>query len=138
MTAMRTAVAMVVFTREDDARRVFERVAEARPPKLFVIADGPRPDHPEDVERCAATRAVFDEVDWDCEVHRRFSDDNLGCGRSVAEGVFTAASVVALADRLSVEMPICAAVDAVLNRGAGLDDVINGLLSRPVPAEWRR
>ena len=64
--------------------------------------------------------------------------DVLGNRRSVAEGVFTAASVVALAGRLMVDMPICAAVDAVLNRGIGLDAVINGLLSRPVPAEWRR
>lgn len=62
----------------------------------------------------------------------------LGNRRSVAEGVFTAASVVALAGRLDVDMPICIAVDAVLNRGVGLDDAINGLLSRPVAAEWQR
>ena len=61
--------------------------------------------------------------------------DILGGRRSVAEGVFTAASVVALARRLDVEMPICAAVDAVLNRGADLDDAIQGLLARPFRAE---
>ena len=62
----------------------------------------------------------------------------LGHRRSVAEGVFTASSVVALAARLAVDMPICAAVDAILNRGMALDDAINGLLSRPVAAEWQR
>jgi glycerol-3-phosphate dehydrogenase (NAD(P)+) len=54
---------------------------------------------------------------------------------TVAEGVFSASSVVALADRLGVEMPISAAVDAVLNRGADLDSAIAGLLARPVGAE---
>lgn len=87
MTPMRSPVAMVVFAREDTTRRVFERVRQAQPPKLFVIADGPRPERPGEAERCAATRAVFDEVDWDCEVHRRLAEVNLGCGRSVSEGV---------------------------------------------------
>ena len=51
--------------------------------------------------------------------------------RSVAEGVFSAAAVVALAGRLGVDMPIAAAVDAILNRGADIDETIAGLLARP-------
>ncbi len=54
---------------------------------------------------------------------------------TVAEGVFSASSVVALAGRLGIEMPICVAVDAVLNRGADLDSTIVALLARPVGAE---
>ena len=54
---------------------------------------------------------------------------------TVAEGVFSASSVVALAGRLGIEMPICIAVDAVLNRGADLDSTIVALLARPVGAE---
>ena len=54
---------------------------------------------------------------------------------SVAEGVFTAAAVGRLADRHGVEMPICAAVEAILNHGADLDATIDGLLARPARAE---
>ena len=54
---------------------------------------------------------------------------------TVAEGVYSASSVVALANRLKVDMPISAAVDAVLNRGADLDSAIAGLLARPVGTE---
>jgi glycerol-3-phosphate dehydrogenase (NAD(P)+) len=54
---------------------------------------------------------------------------------SVAEGVFSAEAVTALARRMGVAMPICAAVDAVLNHGADLDATIAGLLSRPFKAE---
>jgi glycerol-3-phosphate dehydrogenase (NAD(P)+) len=57
--------------------------------------------------------------------------------RSVVEGVATAASVAALARTLGIAMPICAAVDAVANHGASLDDTIAALLARPAPAsEW--
>ncbi|HWK46612.1 MAG TPA: NAD(P)H-dependent glycerol-3-phosphate dehydrogenase [Stellaceae bacterium] len=55
--------------------------------------------------------------------------------RSVAEGVDTAAAVAALAARLGVEMPIVTAVDAILHRGAGIDETIRGLLTRPFRAE---
>lgn len=54
---------------------------------------------------------------------------------SVAEGVASAASTVALGEKLGVEMPIAAAVDAVLNRGADLNATIEALLSRPFKSE---
>ncbi|PWC83873.1 NAD(P)H-dependent glycerol-3-phosphate dehydrogenase [Azospirillum sp. TSO5] len=59
----------------------------------------------------------------------------LAARRSVAEGVYTTAAVVGLAAKLGVDMPICTAVDAILNRGAGLDETIEGLLSRPFRGE---
>ena len=54
---------------------------------------------------------------------------------TVAEGVFSAAAVSALAKELAIDMPIAAAVDAVLNRGAAIDATIDGLLARPFRAE---
>ncbi len=56
--------------------------------------------------------------------------------RSIAEGVDSAGAVVALAQRLGIEMPIAAAVDAVLNRDADIDATIAGLLQRPFRAEF--
>jgi glycerol-3-phosphate dehydrogenase (NAD(P)+) len=55
--------------------------------------------------------------------------------RSVVEGVASAASISALAARLEVEMPIVAAVDAVLHRGMAIAPMIEGLLARPRRAE---
>jgi len=62
-------------------------------------------------------------------------EEILGERRSVAEGVYTAAAAVALAARLGVEMPICAAVDAIINRGAAVETTIHTLLSRPFKSE---
>jgi glycerol-3-phosphate dehydrogenase (NAD(P)+) len=59
----------------------------------------------------------------------------LGARRSVAEGVTTAPAVLALAKSLGVDMPISAAVDAVLHKGADLDETIAALLARPLRAE---
>tara|TARA_Y100001934_G_C11633446_1_gene442157 strand:- start:191 stop:487 length:297 start_codon:yes stop_codon:yes gene_type:complete len=54
---------------------------------------------------------------------------------SVAEGVYTASAAVALAEELEIDMPITAAVDALLNRGAEIDAVIGALLARPLRTE---
>ena len=62
-------------------------------------------------------------------------EDIMGERNSVAEGVFTASSVTALAKRLGVDLPICSAVDGVLNHSANIDATINALLTRPLKAE---
>lgn len=55
--------------------------------------------------------------------------------RSVAEGVTTAPSVVELARRLGVDMPISRAVTQVLHEGAAIDATIERLLARPFKSE---
>jgi hypothetical protein len=80
-----TPVAFLIFNRPDVTEMTFERIAEAKPEKLFVIADGPR--NVTEVESCQRARAVLDRVDWDCEVSRNFSEENLGCGRRVSTGI---------------------------------------------------
>ncbi|MDX6574913.1 MAG: hypothetical protein QOE96_866 [Blastocatellia bacterium] len=84
---MKTPVAFIIFNRPDRTARVFAEIAKARPAKLLVVADGPRPDHPGERELCLATRSVLAKVDWPCEVLTNFSDTNLGCRRRVATGL---------------------------------------------------
>ena len=85
---MKTAVAFIVFNRPDVTRRVLAAIREARPPALFVIADGPRLDRRGEAEKCAEVRAVLASgVDWPCVVKTNYSDVNLGCGRRVATGL---------------------------------------------------
>jgi glycerol-3-phosphate dehydrogenase (NAD(P)+) len=61
--------------------------------------------------------------------------DILAKRAGVTEGVFTAAAAKTLAEKHKIEMPIVNAVDAVLNRGAGLEETIEALLARPFRAE---
>ena len=82
-----TPVAFLIFNRPDTTARVFEAIRQAKPPKLLVVADGPRPDRPDDVENCKAARAIIDKVDWDCAVLKNYSEVNLGCGKRPATGI---------------------------------------------------
>jgi glycerol-3-phosphate dehydrogenase (NAD(P)+) len=55
--------------------------------------------------------------------------------RSIAEGVESAAAIAELAARRGVDMPIVAAVDAILHCGAAIDDTVASLLARPFKTE---
>jgi hypothetical protein len=84
---LETPVALIIFNRPDTTARVFAEIAKTKPRHLLVIADGPRADRPGETERCAATRAVIEGVDWKCDVSTNFSEVNLGCGRRVSTGI---------------------------------------------------
>lgn len=80
-------VVMVIFKRPETTERVLAQVAKVKPSKLLVVADGPRPENPGEDERCTAARAIIDRVDWDCEVLKNYSDQNLGCRMRVSTGM---------------------------------------------------
>ncbi len=84
---LQTPVCLIIFNRPDTTARVFAEIAKARPAQLLVVADGPRPDRPEEAERCAEARAIVERVDWECEVLKNYSSVNLGCGRRPASGI---------------------------------------------------
>ena len=42
---MKTPVAFIIFKRPYTTEKVFEAIRQAKPPKLFVIADGSRRNH---------------------------------------------------------------------------------------------
>ncbi|WP_146207260.1 glycosyltransferase family 2 protein [Nocardioides silvaticus] len=85
--ALSTPVVLIAFNRPHLARRTLAAIREAAPERVFLIADGPRADRPDDAALCAETRAVFDEIDWPCQVERRFSEVNLGVEGNVELGL---------------------------------------------------
>ena len=84
---MNTPVALIIFNRPETTRRVFAEIRRVRPPKLFIIADGPRSNLPGDADKVAATRSIVEEVDWNCQVLKNYSDINLGCKNRVSSGI---------------------------------------------------
>ena len=82
-----TPIAYIVFNRPQHTERSFAVLRTQKPSQLFVIADGPRPGHPTDIERCEAVREVVANVDWPCEVYRKYANTNLGLKANVSQGL---------------------------------------------------
>jgi hypothetical protein len=83
-----TPVLFLVFNRPEPTRLVFEAIREARPPRLYVACDGPRASRFSDIELCAQVRSLITEgIDWPCELHTFFREQNLGCGLNVSAAI---------------------------------------------------
>lgn len=80
-------ITLIFFIRDDTLRKVFEKVRESRPSKLFLVQDGPRENDSFDIDKIAKCREIVEDIDWECEVYRNYSDVNLGCGYRVATGI---------------------------------------------------
>jgi len=84
---MNAPVILLIFNRPPLTERVFKKIAEVKPPKLFLVADGPREGNEEDAAQLAEGKRIVENVDWDCEAYYNYSDINLGCGIRVATGI---------------------------------------------------
>lgn len=98
--------ALIFFNRPGPLARTFAEIRRARPRELFLIQDGPRADNSRDADNIQRCRDIVDEVDWECTVHRNYSETNLGTGRRVSSGLTWAFSIV---DRLIILEDDCLA-----------------------------
>ena len=84
-----TPILFLIFNRLDTVKRVFGEIRAQQPRALYIAADGPRP-HKGEAEKaaCAEVRAwVMGQIDWDCDVHTLFREENLGCGAAVSGAI---------------------------------------------------
>jgi hypothetical protein len=84
---LQTGVLFLVFNRPDTTAQVFEAIRQAKPPRLYVAADGPRERREGEVERVAKVRDIVTTVDWPCEVKTLFREKNLGCKYAVSSAI---------------------------------------------------
>lgn len=82
-----TPIAYIIFNRPRHTRETFAAIRAQQPAKLFIIADGPRPDNLTDIERCHEVREIVAQVDWPCEIYRNYSERNLGLKLRVSSGL---------------------------------------------------
>ncbi|MGL5979864.1 MAG: hemolysin activation protein [Phocaeicola sp.] len=74
------AVLILFFNRPEPLSQLFEQIKIARPSKLFLYQDGAR--NPADRPGIEACRNIVDQIDWECEVHRLYQEENYGCDPS--------------------------------------------------------
>lgn len=82
-----TTILFLIFNRPDVTLAVFEQIRKIQPKYLYVAADGPRADKEGEAALCRETRAIIEQVDWDCEVKTLFRTENLGSGIGILESI---------------------------------------------------
>ncbi len=82
-----TSVLFLIFNRPEITKQAFEAIRQAKPSKLYVAADGSRPDNAGEEATVREVRAIATNIDWDCEVKTLFRDQNLGCKMAVSSAI---------------------------------------------------
>jgi len=85
---LKTAILFLIFNRLDTTKQVFEAIRQAKPLRLYIAADGHRPDRPGEYDKTREVRNhVLNNIDWSCEVKTLFRDTNMGCGVAVSNAI---------------------------------------------------
>jgi hypothetical protein len=87
MSTIEVPVVLFIFKRKDTVLRIIKKLRKVAPKKIYVIADGPRKDVPGESAACENARTAVGEIDWECTVHRKFREENMGGPVSIMNGL---------------------------------------------------
>lgn len=80
------AILLLFFNRLDTTFATLEQIAKVQPRKLYLAADGGRNE--KEQEQIATIRTnVLRHITWECEIHTRFLERNLGCKIAVSSAI---------------------------------------------------
>ena len=84
---MNTPIAIVFFNRLEPLKQLVTRLAEVKPPKIYLISDGPREEREGEYEKVAECRDFMKNMSWTCEIKDNFAEKNMGCRKRVTSGL---------------------------------------------------
>lgn len=82
---MKTPVVLIIFNRPTLTQKAFDEIKKVKPAQLYIISDGPR--NKKEQVLVDESRKIIEQVDWPCVIHKKFSENNLGCKISVSTGL---------------------------------------------------
>lgn len=84
---LETPIILLIYKRPALLRQVLNQVALVKPRTLFVIGDGPHPDRPEENILVEQSRALLEQISWDCQMVTAYSPIHLGLKERVSSGL---------------------------------------------------
>ncbi|MFK8328849.1 glycosyltransferase family 2 protein [Pseudomonas sp. BJa5] len=78
-------VVLLLFKRIDKPLEVIKQIAKVAPAKLYLLSDGGRNDE-EKAQVAQCRQAIEAAITWDCEVIRKYEENNIGVYANIGEG----------------------------------------------------
>lgn len=85
--SLNTPIIFIIFNRPETTKIVFQKIKKIKPKKLYLIADAPRDGIDTDIEAVIKTKLIVEDIDWECNVFKKYAETNLGCGINVSQGI---------------------------------------------------
>lgn len=84
---LETPVLLIGFNRPYTIQKVFEKIREVKPAKLYVAIDGARKNREGEAKLVENVKQIVTQVDWKCEKHYKFNTENLGAEKTISNAV---------------------------------------------------
>lgn len=81
-----TPILLIVFNRPEKTQKLFEIIKKIKPKNLFIAADGPR-EKEFDIYNCKKVRKIFDNIEFNCNIHKKFNIKNEGLKNNVKNSI---------------------------------------------------
>lgn len=81
-------VLFLIFNRKDNAIKALDSIKKYEPSDIYIAADGPRKHKINEQDICKDVRnSILNSIDWECNIHTRFREQNLGCANAVNDAI---------------------------------------------------
>lgn len=82
---MDVPVLLIHFNRPDITQRQIDSLDGVKPRRVWILCDGSRNEQEDKL--VSSVRSKLDNLPWECEVHRKYRDKNLGVYRNISDGI---------------------------------------------------
>ncbi len=86
ISSFQTPVVFIFFNRIECTKKVFSSIRDLKPMHLYLVSDGARNEE-ENIVVKEIRGYIEKSIDWECDIHREYSDVNLGCKKRVSSGI---------------------------------------------------
>ncbi len=86
MMQLITPVVLFLYKRPETTVQVIRSISNVKPRKIYLIADGPKSVQERSLSN-EARKIVEDNIDWQCDVIKYYSNKNLGLRRRIESGL---------------------------------------------------
>jgi len=82
-----TPVVLITFNRPVETEKTILAIRKVKPKKVYFISDGARANIQNEKNLVKECRDLISLIDWDCDLVKIFSNENLGCMRRIVTGL---------------------------------------------------
>ena len=76
---------MFAYNKPDTTKKVLKAIASVKPKNFYIILDGPKSI--KENRYCNQTKKILENINWDCNVERVYSEKNLGLKKRFKSGL---------------------------------------------------
>lgn len=134
-------ILVIGFNRPEVIRETFSFVRAAKPTKLYIAIDGAREYVAGEIDLVEQVKNVFSDINWKCEVYRKFNNINRGAEITVSSAVNWVFEkeefVIVLEDDIIAPLSFLLFAQEMLYKYKDVENIyqISGLQITPPPIE---